>query len=107
MSKNDGLKCPITVWRLAQCELLTTKFDTKMKMNYSYNEMKRAFECGRNFQLTGENNFQELIEELNQALRQPPVMPSLPNGEKVLTALKELSDCFTDEERKTMFGNEA
>ena len=44
-----------------------------MKMNYSYNEMKRAFECGRNFQLTGENNFQELIEELNQALHQPPV----------------------------------
>lgn len=38
-----------------------------MKINYSYNEMKRAFECGRNFQLTGENNFQELIEELNQA----------------------------------------
>jgi hypothetical protein len=35
------------------------------------------------------------------------VMPSLPNGKKVLAALKELSDCFTDEERKTMFGNEA
>ena len=46
-------------------------------MNYSYNEMKRAFECGRNFQLTGENNFQELIEELNQTLRQPTVMPRL------------------------------
>ena len=44
-----------------------------MKMNYSYNEMKRAFECGRNFQLTGENNFQELIEELNQALPQTDV----------------------------------
>lgn len=37
-----------------------------MKMNYSYNEMERAFECGRNFQLTGENNFKELIEELNK-----------------------------------------
>jgi len=47
-----------------------------MKMNYSYNEMKRAFECGRNFQLTGENNFQELIEELNQALHQPLVISS-------------------------------
>jgi hypothetical protein len=47
-----------------------------MKMNYSYNEMKRAFECGRNFQLTGENNFQELIEELNQALNQPLVISS-------------------------------
>lgn len=44
-----------------------------MKMNYSYNEMKRAFECGRNFQLTGENNFKELIEELNQALLQADV----------------------------------
>jgi hypothetical protein len=48
-----------------------------MKTNYSYNEMKRAFECGRNFQLTGENNFQELIEELNQALPQADVSGSL------------------------------
>lgn len=45
-----------------------------MKMNYSYNEMKRAFETGRNFQLTGENNFQELIEELNQVLPQADVI---------------------------------
>ena len=35
------------------------------------------------------------------------VSGSLPNGKRVLAALKELSDCFTDEERKTMFGNEA
>jgi hypothetical protein len=48
-----------------------------MKMNYSYNEMKRAFETGRNFQLTGENNFQELIEELNQALPQADVIKSV------------------------------
>ena len=48
-----------------------------MKMNYSYNEMKRAFECGRNFQLTGENNFKELIEELNQALPQADVIKSV------------------------------
>lgn len=48
-----------------------------MKMNYTYNEMKRAFECGRNFQLTGENNFQELIEELNQALPQADVIKSV------------------------------
>lgn len=33
---------------------------------YSHDEMKLAFECGRNFQLTGENNFQELIELLNE-----------------------------------------
>jgi hypothetical protein len=38
-----------------------------MKMNYSYNEMKRAFECGRNFQLTGEDNFNELIEDISKA----------------------------------------
>jgi len=38
-----------------------------MKMNYSYNEMKLAFDCGRNFQLTGENNFTELIEELSKS----------------------------------------
>lgn len=45
---------------------------------YTIDEMKRAFECGRNFQLTAENNFQELIEELNQALHQPLVSGSLP-----------------------------
>lgn len=33
---------------------------------YTIDEMKRAFDCGRQFQLTAENNFQELIEELNQ-----------------------------------------
>ena len=44
---------------------------------YTIDEMKRAFETGRNFQLTGENNFQELIEELNQALRQPLVIGSV------------------------------
>lgn len=38
--------------------------------------MKRAFECGRNFQLTGENNFKELIEEPNQALPQGDFMRS-------------------------------
>lgn len=38
---------------------------------YTIDEMKRAFECGRNFQLTAENNFQELIEELNQVSELP------------------------------------
>jgi hypothetical protein len=51
-----------------------------MKMNYSYNEMKRTFECGRNFQLTGENNFQELIEELNQPSCLGAVSSSCPCG---------------------------
>jgi hypothetical protein len=49
----------------------------------------------------------DLDEVINQALRQPAVMPSLPNGKRVLSALKELSDCFTNEERKTMLGNGA
>lgn len=61
-----------------------------MKMNYSYNEMERAFECGRNFQLTGENNFKELIEELNQALHQLPVMPRfLPQPSDIEKLMKE------------------
>jgi hypothetical protein len=49
----------------------------------------------------------DLDKVINKALRQPAVMPSLPNGKRVLAALKELSDCFTDEERKTMLGNGA
>jgi hypothetical protein len=35
------------------------------------------------------------------------VMPSLPNGKKVLAALKEFSDSLTEEEKEQMFGNEA
>jgi hypothetical protein len=54
---------------------------------------------------TGTTN--ALLTKIDAVLRQPAVMPSLPNGKRVLAALKELSDCFTDEERKTMFGNEA
>lgn len=48
---------------------------------YTIDEMKRAFECGRNFQLTAENNFQELIEELNQVNKissNPMLVDSLP-----------------------------
>jgi hypothetical protein len=37
---------------------------SKVKDTFTKEEMKRAFECGRNFQLTGENNFQELIDSL-------------------------------------------
>jgi len=33
------------------------------KKMYSEEDMKLAFETGRNFQLTGENNFNELIEQ--------------------------------------------
>jgi hypothetical protein len=31
---------------------------------YTIEQMEKAFEMGRNFQLTGENNFQELIDKL-------------------------------------------
>jgi hypothetical protein len=47
------------------------------------------------------------VESELKNLQLGAVMPSLPNGKRVLAALKELSDCFTDEERKTAFGNEA
>ena len=33
---------------------------------YSEEEMLLAFETGRNYQLTGENNFKELIEQLKK-----------------------------------------
>lgn len=33
---------------------------------YSEEDMSLAFETGRNFQLTGENNFVELIEQFNK-----------------------------------------
>jgi len=33
---------------------------------YSEEDMKLAFETGRNFQLTGENNFKELIEQFKK-----------------------------------------
>ena len=46
------------------------------------------------------------VEDVVKLFRQTAIMTSSPNGERVLAALKELSDCFTDEERKTMFGDE-
>ena len=33
---------------------------------YSEGDMRLAFETGRNFQLTGENNFNELIEQFKK-----------------------------------------
>jgi len=39
-----------------------------MEAKYTLDDMRMAFECGRNFQLTGENNFTELIESINKAL---------------------------------------
>lgn len=36
------------------------------KKLYSIEDMLLAFETGRNFQLTGENNFKELIEHLKK-----------------------------------------
>ncbi len=33
---------------------------------YSEEDMRVAFETGRNFQLTGENNFNELIEQIKK-----------------------------------------
>jgi hypothetical protein len=36
------------------------------KQMYGEEDMRKAFETGRNFQLTGENNFKELIEQLKK-----------------------------------------
>ena len=47
-----------------------------MKANYTYEEMKRAFECGRIYQKTGENNFRELIEELDKDVEQKEKKPT-------------------------------
>jgi hypothetical protein len=49
-----------------ECLLLDIKHKPKQqdKNKYSEEDMKLAFETGRNFQLTGENNFNELIYQL-------------------------------------------
>jgi hypothetical protein len=49
-----------------ECLLLDIKHKPKQqdKNKYSEEYMKLAFETGRNFQLTGENNFNELIYQL-------------------------------------------
>jgi len=39
-----------------------------MEAKYTLDDMKRAFETGRNYQVTGENYFNELIESINKAL---------------------------------------
>jgi hypothetical protein len=42
------------------------KFQKEQENRYSEEDMMKAFETGRNFQLTGENNFKELIEQLKK-----------------------------------------
>ena len=54
-----------------------------------------------------EEDLSNIAQELVKLFCQPAVMPSLPNGKKVLKALKEWHDSFTPEELKEMFGNEA
>lgn len=54
-----------------------------------------------------EEDWSNIAQELVKLFCQPAVMPSLPNGKKVLKALKEWHDSFTPEELKEMFGNEA
>lgn len=66
-----------------------------------------SHECATDFDYDcALNGFLSEVETEVKKFRIGAVMPSLPNGKGVLAALKELSDCFTDEERKTMFGNE-
>lgn len=54
-----------------------------------------------------EEDWLNIAQEVVKLFRQPAVMPSLPNGKKVLAALKEFHNSFTAEELKEMFGNEA
>lgn len=65
------------------------------------------FEDNKNGHWVEYSEHKDIVEELTKQLRLCAVMPSLPNGKKILEALKELRDSFTDEERETMFGNEA
>ena len=46
------------------------------------------------------------VESELKNLQLGAVMPSLPNGQKVLAALKDFHNSFTAEELKEMFGNE-
>lgn len=52
--------------------------------------------CGRN----------DALDLVKKYFDSTYVVPPLQNGRRVLAALKELSDCFTDEELKTMFCND-
>ena len=64
------------LWRLGEeitqlhpkqlTEAIDTILKEQKKLMYSEEDMSLAFETGRNFQLTGENNFKELIEQLKK-----------------------------------------
>ena len=80
-----------------------------MKANYTYGEMKRAFECGRIYQLTGENNFRELIEDLYKDVEQKEKKPTkeefIANIVNNLTVRKEQGSysTFYDYDGHTVF----
>jgi hypothetical protein len=62
-AEEDYLQVPISVLRyISQLE----QEQEQDKNKYSEEDMKLAFETGRNFQLTGENNFNELIEQFKK-----------------------------------------
>jgi hypothetical protein len=42
------------------------EYANQQERRYSEKDMKLAFETGRNFQLTGENNFNELIGQFKK-----------------------------------------
>ena len=83
-----------------------------MKANYTYEEMKRAFECGRIYQLTLDNNFRELIEDLDKLIAKKEKKPTkeefIKNIVNNLTVRKEQGSysTFYDYDGHTVFEHE-
>ena len=59
-------KSSSSVFQKAHIEDFIAGVEWQQERMYSQEDMRLAFETGRNFQLTGEDNFNELIEQFKK-----------------------------------------
>ena len=59
-------KSSSSVFQKAHIEDFIAGVEWQQERMYSEEDMRLAFETGRNFQLTGEDNFNELIEQFKK-----------------------------------------
>ena len=89
-----SLRLPITVWWLAQCELLTINY-IEMELQQILNKMEAdGWEISDDFKTAHGHFLQYFLETVEEALRQPPVSGMLKCASCENTAKKDGLDCY-------------
>jgi len=104
LGKIDDINDIVKKWKKKNKIMKTREIVFNEFNEWVYNDENQA---GDKLQVIDASDLPEIITEVVKKLTIHNVIPSLPNGKRVLAALKEFSDSLTDEDRKQMFGNEA